>query len=489
MFYVINLPRRTDRLKQFTSRWLNAWKGEDPEIVVVKAVDGTENTINHKLLTLVDVYNNDFYNNPRILATILSHLDTWYRIAHGPYDYGVIMEDDILFRPDFLEKWKAMDIKRLLRKFDILYIGAGDVLPMHTDCIKSDTLYRSQEKSHVTKVKYNAMGHPNYNSGYLFDWLGAFGYCITKESATKLLDVIKNSGINKAIDVWLKENVEPKRQYISVPLLVYHPKYCSNHYDSDTLGIGIPNDEVEIKKPGNITFLIPTYKRPNQLIKTVKTIMNNARWPKNITFAFYTVFGDTETENVLKDLKKYITSLGSSACHMSGPFRNRTQLHDHYNSLWRCYFRMSDFFMVWNDHTTLDTVDWDYQLFKHHYYLRNPEIAAYTYDDKLFAVTNQTFLEMGKVSPICNIKNYIRLLFGYGKVLIYTKALKSTTEEVEYVHMDIALKEFVHNSLYNSPLTKDYMNKDLLKLIKSPWYRECGAWIPFPDNWNESKTI
>jgi hypothetical protein len=86
---------------------------------------------------------------------------------------------------------------------------------------------------------------------------------ISKNTAKQILNNLQSNCINKAFDVWLKEQFNDSERYASVPLFCFHSSYDLNIYDSDTWGIGVPinSDETEIDKIKlpTFSFLIPSY--------------------------------------------------------------------------------------------------------------------------------------------------------------------------------------------------------------------------------------
>jgi GR25 family glycosyltransferase involved in LPS biosynthesis len=237
-FYVINLEKRNDRLEAFQ----NAFKefgpyGPEGLVEVIKAVDGTlshtqdfdaiKNFEEFKYISL----ENDYNNNPRIAACSMSHIRAWKRIIESGCP-GIIYEDDVQFRPTeyFRKEWPAisLDITSVItsdktsdktnNNNPIVYLGAGDILPIHTN-IRTESLLRAQEKSHVSKIINKHVGVPNFKSSYIFSWLGTFAYCIGPETAKNLLDHLESSPMKTAVDVFLKHHTE---QYVLYPFVNYH---------------------------------------------------------------------------------------------------------------------------------------------------------------------------------------------------------------------------------------------------------------------------
>lgn len=300
--YVINLKRRSDRKERFSQNY--ELYGPRIPLNFIDAIDGTDpkNVLEHSLLGHTSS-ENDYGDNPRIRATILSHMMAWSSIVESG-EYGLIFEDDIIFREDgkFKRLWdkiskswpskfrnkkrkeyKTQSVQKssIYTEPTIIYFGTGDFLPIHTEP-PTEHLLRAQEKSHA-KLLNNYFGKPNMKSAYIFNWFGTFSYILSPVTAQFLLDLSKEVPINKAVDVWIKEVFDAEinplvkgskiYRYITVPLLTYHSTYDLNVYDSDTWGISIPYDKTIDKpvKKKKITFIIPTRTIPEKEFKEMET--------------------------------------------------------------------------------------------------------------------------------------------------------------------------------------------------------------------------
>jgi GR25 family glycosyltransferase involved in LPS biosynthesis len=260
--YVINLEKRNDRLEKFKTMFEKYGPGsEELPLEVIKAVDGTEfndiESLKSNISDMNDIPNsivkfleceNDYNDNPRIFACALSHIITWKKIAEGT-SYGIIFEDDINFREDslFKKNYKKYfdDIVRLdhynnkhkehnenneNKEHFVVYLGIGDVLPIHIN-IRSESLMRAQEKSHIKDFINDSIGTPKEKNAFIFDWFGAFSYCISPKTAQFLLDNLEKNGLHNAIDVHIKRTLMP---YVVWPLLIYHDRLET--CDSDIVG-------------------------------------------------------------------------------------------------------------------------------------------------------------------------------------------------------------------------------------------------------------
>lgn len=166
--YVINLERKVERKNNI----LNEFNKANPELnffnyVFFKAIDGkTEN-----LLELYSVavpkwrnrHTGKIMTNGEI-GCALSHYLIWKEIVdtaeklNNPESYKVlIMEDDIFFVNDFVDKFK-LSISEIDFDFDLLYLGR-DACELHTE---------HMVKNHIRTVSYSYGAH-----AYILTYTGA----------------------------------------------------------------------------------------------------------------------------------------------------------------------------------------------------------------------------------------------------------------------------------------------------------------------------
>ena len=369
--WVINLKRREDRKKIFLKKYLMF--GPNVPINFVEAVDGTdlEAVENHELIKCIGD-SSEYDHNPRVKATILSHLQTWKNIKESGKN-GLIFEDDINFSEDgkFKRLWSkfAQNLPPKFKKENsIIYFGTGDVLPIHVN-IPTATLLRAVEKSHALAVN-KFYGKPKLDSPYIFDWLGGFSYILSPKTAEYLLDQALENPINKAVDVWLKDMFESGTnnfRYVTMPLLTYHNSYDLNVYDSDIWGVSIPQDIEKVDEilksldpvpepepepseeskdsevseesedsqnsqnsPKKLVFLIPTINRVESLEKTLESIISKQTNNFEIEFAFAYDSEDNITKEYISNFSSDYPDIGIQKIETSN---NRYDLHEIYNEL------------------------------------------------------------------------------------------------------------------------------------------------------------
>lgn len=507
MFHVINLLRRPDRLKDIQSKYSKISDGSDKDALVrftdlniIEAVDGTKelNIFNHTILN----QKNDYDSNPRIAATIVSHYNAWKSIAESKEDFGVILEDDIFFNPDFKQHWSKIKLKLSLLKNReyIIYTGMGDFLPIHTKP-PSRILLKAQEKSHIIKGSgiLESFGTPNPNSAYIFEWFGAFSYSLSKKTAQKLITLAETQKIDKGLDVWLKETSIKK--LVTVPLLTYHSPFDTNIYDSDTWGITKPMDNFDLSGNYKTMFLIPSRKNQLAYLKnTIELIMEYADYKDNVVFSIMLEFDDKESALFIKDFKnKYENTIYVVNTHM-----DNIEDHEKYNTLLKCGVNDVDFVAIW-EYNKLISPNWDTHLFKYYESYDKPQLASFQIRSNLERncdslnsktennsnglwnystpiLTSKLLKVMNHVSVTPSIFEYLRYVTYISKINIFVRDIATTQIDANGGREDTEL-------FYTSGCIKYKMNNVILEIKKNPNYKQCGLWIKLPEKWNETSTI
>ena len=112
--YIINLERRTDRKEQIIKQ-LKKYKITNYEII--NAVDG-KNIIIQELFNKLK--NKTKINTPGHLGCLLSHKKVLLKALEDNVKSFMILEDDIIFKDNFLEKIKTLK----LPEWECIYLGA-----------------------------------------------------------------------------------------------------------------------------------------------------------------------------------------------------------------------------------------------------------------------------------------------------------------------------------------------------------------------------
>jgi len=240
--YVLNLKRRPDRLSRFQEFYQNL--GPDLPLTIFEAIDGSDpsqiNKVPQSIIKCVSD-DNDYDNKPSIKCTAYSHLMMWKEIAESDDEvsYFLIFEDDCFFRtsnellPEISKesmktKWPKIIAEyapNLQNRKSLLYFGVGDLLPIHT-VPPSESILIAQESNHVLTInKHKYYGQPNFNSPYVFSWLGLSGYVMSKKTAKYLLAIAAKQPINFAVDAWIKKLIVAQiiECFLTIPLMTFTP--------------------------------------------------------------------------------------------------------------------------------------------------------------------------------------------------------------------------------------------------------------------------
>jgi hypothetical protein len=239
-----------------------------------------------------------------------------------------------------------------------------------------------------------------------------------------------------------------------------------------------------------IAILVPSYNRSEQLEKSIDSLLSNAKYPNNLLFAFRIDYGDEETKQFVYNLRR---KLGGNVCVVSGPHKDRKELHTEYNNLWRCYFKIADFFIPWEDDRSMVTMGWDTQIFKYHESLNKPRLVCYqlqcirnsnvnNWEFSCPVMSQSLLITMGCVSNHPDILNYIRYTCYLSKITVFIKTVQIKKLQTEP-------RDHHFNSFYDSTIIKSNISKHLIRINNNSMYKPCGLWIPKPKNWNFTKTI
>jgi GR25 family glycosyltransferase involved in LPS biosynthesis len=136
-------------------------------------------------------------------AITFSHYAIWKNIVDNKIPVTLILEDDIAFSHDFLEKLGTVMTKELPKDWDLFYLSY-----LRTASIRAKN--------------YSPLLHEVYNG--LF-WLS--GYMLTYEGAKKLLD---NLPVIGPVDVWINYQFEKMKTYAMTDQIIWqaHDTQSSN---------------------------------------------------------------------------------------------------------------------------------------------------------------------------------------------------------------------------------------------------------------------
>lgn len=140
--YVVNLPRRADRrdrMRQilpselnatYTCEWDGPFDGRDLRRADLERAG-------YRLFPWQIESDNPWWSRPLKLGEIgctLSHLACWRDAITRPEPNTLVVEDDAVLQPGFLnDLHQGLDLLNRLRAFDLLYLGRYPLEPDHAD--------------------------------------------------------------------------------------------------------------------------------------------------------------------------------------------------------------------------------------------------------------------------------------------------------------------------------------------------------------------
>jgi GR25 family glycosyltransferase involved in LPS biosynthesis len=214
--FVINLDRRPDRYEKFK----NQIEIKDLKYERFSAVDGENLKPNCQLQHIFE--NNDYNMRKGMVGCAMSHLKLCIQLLKDDTsDTYCILEDDLDFVPDFMEK-VDLCLKQLKNKdWDMLYLGHHLWKEFIDENVYSKTL-------EPTVQQYNRHDSLRMSMG------GTGGYMITKKGAEKLLEFINKTGMTNGIDTVQQKSADDLNIFYCYPHLIYSECYRGeNNVDTD----------------------------------------------------------------------------------------------------------------------------------------------------------------------------------------------------------------------------------------------------------------
>ena len=213
----INLNRRPERNKNVTeqvSKINLQYITERVEAVDGSAIDITK--IPSDIISIegkVNAMNDDLKAGLPLtrgaIGCALSHKKVYEKIINDNLQSALIIEDDITFDDNFMDKLKIISYNTP-KEYDIIYLGYSDGSIQHIGpnvtndtFIKSDKIY------------------------------GTFGYIVTKEGAKKLLDIFP---ITNQIDSEISAHFDKINAYALIPekrLIMSEPSSLTSKFGTD----------------------------------------------------------------------------------------------------------------------------------------------------------------------------------------------------------------------------------------------------------------
>ncbi len=177
--HVINLDRRTDRLKRF---WENHPDLEG-RVERCAATDGRALTLTPTLARLFRA--NDFFWKKSVMGCATSHLSLWWRLVNDTPDINnyLIFEDDA----KMVEGWQETLVAAMAEAppdYDVLFLGG--ILPPNRSAFASVT---RQVNDHWCQVRPNQIFGQQRPTSYFHTC--AYAYVLSRNGAIKVLDSIR----------------------------------------------------------------------------------------------------------------------------------------------------------------------------------------------------------------------------------------------------------------------------------------------------------
>ena len=199
---IINLKHRKDR-KEIMTKKLESLSLTNKSYQFVEAINGYELEPSQELYNIFKGL--DVGYKKGVIGCALTHIRLWEQLLKDPNnDYYLILEDDCIFRQDF--KKQIENLQEEMKKQECLFLG------YHMFSQKREE-YKQLYNNDNDQLEIKELDKDLYIGGY-------FCYSINKVGALKLIQYIKENGVNHGIDYLNKIIVELKSYEIQ-PQIVF----------------------------------------------------------------------------------------------------------------------------------------------------------------------------------------------------------------------------------------------------------------------------
>jgi GR25 family glycosyltransferase involved in LPS biosynthesis len=234
--HVINLARRTDRLKRFKENheeWTKA-------VCLRPAYDGKHIQMTPDLARLFAP--NDFFWKKAVLGCAMSHLSLWIELANEKpcVENFLILEDDVKFQKGWLQTWKEA-APHIPADYDVLYLGG--VLPPNKAVYEQVVEPVNQFWG---RVALNQIFGQQTPSRY-FHFCN-YSYILSRRGAQKILEEMqRRGGYYTSADHMICNRVGDMNHYVLIPPVAgcYQdddPKYAASEFNNFNRVDGFDSD-------------------------------------------------------------------------------------------------------------------------------------------------------------------------------------------------------------------------------------------------------
>lgn len=234
--HIINLPRRKDRIDRFKANH----EGWTKDVCLRPAFDGRALTLTSNLARLFAP--NDFFWKKAVMGCALSHLSLWLELASESSicENYLILEDDVKFKPGWLEQWK-LAAEEIPDDYDVLYLGG--VLPPNRGVFDS---VLEPVNAYWSKVQPNQIFGQKEPTNY-FHFCN-YAYILSRQGAQKILQTLsEHGGYYTSADHMICNRVDVLKHYVLNPMVAgcyqdEDPKYATSQFNNFSRVDGFDSD-------------------------------------------------------------------------------------------------------------------------------------------------------------------------------------------------------------------------------------------------------
>eukprot|EP00043_Microstomoeca_roanoka_P017341 m.180788 g.180788 ORF g.180788 m.180788 type:complete len:708 (+) comp16619_c0_seq14:44-2167(+) len=223
--YVVNLPRRADRL----ARFIHAAPFQTGDFQLVTAFDGKELTWDDHLNKIFG--NNKFKTRRGVIGQALSHLQLWKHIADSTDEFHLILEDDVEFAPGFLERWNTEMHHAFPVDAQIIFLGG--VLDSNKEAYVSGNVLRRVSRHFNEHIENGYFSHdrdededipeegeqPKPSKAFHYK---PIAYILSSKGAKDLVQYVKDHGFTQPTGVLLMKLMRKWENVFATFPLVAH---------------------------------------------------------------------------------------------------------------------------------------------------------------------------------------------------------------------------------------------------------------------------